>query len=43
VNGLLRHSQQGMAHPAGNHHLDYCPGKARFTGGSARGEDQNSV
>ena len=43
MNGLFRDSQQGMAHPAGDHHVDHRPGKAGFAGGGAGGEDQNAV
>ena len=41
--GLLRHPVESMAHPVGNHHFDYCLGKARFAGCSAGGEGKAAI
>ena len=43
MNGLFRDSQQGMAHPAGDHHVDHRPSKTRLAGSGVGGEGQAAI
>ena len=43
MNGLFRDSQQGMAHPAGDHYFDHRAGKAGLAGSGVGGEGQAAI